>query len=56
MSEPNNKIYQINKGQNIILEQKDNNLKTEKWNDHQKYAIFKNKILNSKLIIDITNN
>ena len=56
MSEPNNKIYQINKGQNIILEQKDNNLKTEKWNDNQKYAIFKNKILNSKLIIDITNN
>ena len=56
MSDSNNKIYQINKGKNIILEQKDNNLKTEKWNDNQKYAIFKNKILNSKLIIDITNN
>ena len=50
-----NKIYTVNKSEKIVLEQ-NNNKKNEEWNKNQKYALFKNKLLNSKLIIDITNN
>ena len=45
----------MNKREKVVLEQ-NNNKKNEEWNKNQKYALFKNKLLNSKLIIDITNN
>ena len=50
-----NKIYPVNKNEKIILEQ-NNDKENEGWNKNQKYFLFKNKLLNSKLIIDITNN
>ena len=51
-----NKIYPANKNQKIFLEQNNDKEKKEEWNKNQKYYFFKNKLLNSKLIIDITNN
>ena len=51
-----NKIYPANKKQKIFLEQNNDTEKKEEWNKNQKYYFFKNKLLNSKLIIDITNN
>ena len=38
------------------MEQNNDTEKKEEWNKNQKYYFFKNKLLNSKLIIDITNN
>ena len=50
-----NKIGPSNNNQKIFLEQ-NNDKENEEWNKNQKYFLFKNKLLNSKLIIDITNN
>ena len=50
-----NKIDPSNNNQKIFLEQ-NNDKENEEWNKNQKYFLFKNKLLNSKLIIDITNN
>ena len=50
-----NKIDPSNNNQKIFLEQ-NNDKEKEEWNKNQKYFLFKNKLLNSKLIIDITNN
>lgn len=50
-----NKIDPSNNNQKILLEQ-NNDKENEEWNKNQKYFLFKNKLLNSKLIIDITNN
>ena len=50
-----NKIDPSNNNQKIFLEQ-NNDKENEEWNKNQKYFVFKNKLLNSKLIIDITNN
>ena len=50
-----NKIDPKKKKKKIFLEQ-NNDKENEEWNKNQKYFLFKNKLLNSKLIIDITNN
>lgn len=48
-----NNIYPLNISENMILSSLENN-KEQSMNE-KKYAIFKNRILNSKLIINITN-
>lgn len=50
-----NKIYPENKKEKILFEQ-NNDTKNIEWNKNQKDYFFKKKLLNSKLIIDITAN